>query len=101
MYSLGGVTSLSLESADAARLNQLVRSHWEIESGLHYRRDVTLGEDACRARTGASPQVFAALRNLSIGFHQPRRRGLSLAALLDWCCANFVRALELVHQHEF
>jgi hypothetical protein len=30
---------------------------------LHYVRDVTLGEDACRVRRGTAPQVLAALRN--------------------------------------
>jgi predicted transposase YbfD/YdcC len=58
-----GITSLSTERADAARLLQLTRQHWGIENGLHYRRDVTLGEDASRVRKGAAPQVMAALRN--------------------------------------
>jgi len=34
-----------------------------MENGLHYRRDVTLGEDASRIRKGVAPQVMAALRN--------------------------------------
>ncbi len=58
-----GITSLSPERADAARLLQLTRGHWAIENGLHYKRDVTLGEDASRIRTGVAPQVMAALRN--------------------------------------
>ncbi len=41
----------------------LARGHWGIENRLHYVRDVTLGEDASRVRTGAAPQVLAALRN--------------------------------------
>jgi len=57
------VTSLTRDEADAARLLALIRSHWEIENRLHYVRDVTSGEDACRVRTGSSPQVLAALRN--------------------------------------
>jgi predicted transposase YbfD/YdcC len=58
-----GITSLSAEEADAGRLLGFVRDHWQIEKGLHYVRDVTLGEDACRVRKGAAPQVLAALRN--------------------------------------
>jgi predicted transposase YbfD/YdcC len=58
-----GITSLSAEEADAGRLLGLVRDHWQIENGLHYVREVTLGEDACRVRKGAAPQVLAALRN--------------------------------------
>jgi hypothetical protein len=58
-----GITSLRPERADAARLLGLVRDHWRIENCLHYVRDVTLGEDACRVRKGSAPQVLAALRN--------------------------------------
>ena len=58
-----GITSLSAERANAATLLGLLRDHWRIENQLHYVRDVTLGEDACRVRKGAAPQVLAALRN--------------------------------------
>ena len=57
------ITSLGRDRADAGRLLALVRAHWHIENRLHYVRDVTLGEDACRVRTGSSPQALAALRN--------------------------------------
>jgi predicted transposase YbfD/YdcC len=58
-----GITSLSPAQATAARLLELTRDHWRIENQLHYVRDVTLGEDACRVRKGAAPQVLAAFRN--------------------------------------
>ena len=58
-----GISSLTPQQADAGRLLQLVREHWLIENRLHYVRDVTLGEDACRVRKGSAPQVLAALRN--------------------------------------
>jgi predicted transposase YbfD/YdcC len=58
-----GITSLSPDQADARALLQLVRDHWKIENQLHYVRDVTLREDACRVRSGSAPQVLAALRN--------------------------------------
>ena len=58
-----GITSLAPEQADAAALLGLMRDHWHIENGLHYVRDVTLGEDACRVRSASAPQVLAALRN--------------------------------------
>ncbi len=62
-----GVTSLSARHASPARLLQLNRGHWGIENGLHYRRDVTLQEDA--GRTTATPfgHTLAALNNLVIG----------------------------------
>lgn len=58
-----GITSLPPERADAQRLLALTRGHWGIENGLHYKRDVTLGEDTSRIRKGVAPQVMAALRN--------------------------------------
>jgi len=58
-----GITSLSPERADARRLLELTRGHWAIENELHYRRDVTLGEDASQVKKGVAPQVMAALRN--------------------------------------
>jgi predicted transposase YbfD/YdcC len=58
-----GITSLSADEAEAGQLLALVRHHWQIENGLHYVRDVTLAEDACRVRKGDAPQVLAALRN--------------------------------------
>lgn len=61
-----GITSLSMERANAATLLAKLREHWQIENGLHYVRDVTLGEDACRVRKGTAPQVLAAVRNVVI-----------------------------------
>lgn len=61
-----GVTSLAEGAADARRLLALVREHWHIENRLHYVRDVTMGEDACRVRKGSAPQVLAAIRNVVV-----------------------------------
>jgi predicted transposase YbfD/YdcC len=58
-----GITSLSREQASPERLLELARGHWGIENGLHYRRDVTMAEDASRIRKGGAPQVMAAMRN--------------------------------------
>jgi hypothetical protein len=58
-----GITSLRPERAAAQRLLELTRGHWGIENELHYKRDVTMGEDASRVRKGGAPQVMAALRN--------------------------------------
>ena len=57
------MTSLSPDEATAEQLLVFLRNHWRIENQLHYVRDVTLGEDASRVRTGHAPQVLAALRN--------------------------------------
>jgi predicted transposase YbfD/YdcC len=60
------LTSLPPEQADAARLEHLWRGHWQIENGLHYVRDVTLGEDACQVRMDRAPANLAACRNAAL-----------------------------------
>lgn len=59
-----GITNLSPAQADPAALAALVRGHWSIENSVHWVRDVTYREDAGRARTGNTPAVLAALRNV-------------------------------------
>ncbi len=66
-----GMTSLSPSQADPPRLLSLIRDHWAIENRLHYRRDVTLREDACQVRKGCAPRVLAVLNSF-------------LLALFDW-----------------
>lgn len=58
-----GITSLSPTRASAARLLALLRAHWCIENRLHWRRDVTLGEDHCQVRKGEAPRVLAVLNS--------------------------------------
>ena len=62
-----GITSLSQQEADAARLLAGRRQHWQIENGLHYRRDKSLREDASRLRTGQAAQAMAVINNLVVG----------------------------------
>jgi len=64
-------TSLAREQRTAAELHQIIRGHWgACENGAHYRRDVTLGEDASliASRTGAF--VMATLRNIVLGLFE-------------------------------
>lgn len=62
-----GVTSLTAAEASPQRLLELVRGHWGIENGLHYRRDATLREDWSQVRCGHAPQVLAGLHNVVLG----------------------------------
>ena len=62
-----GLTSLTANEADPRRLLDLVRWHWGIENGLHYRRDVTLHEDACRLASVTAQRVLAVINNLILG----------------------------------
>lgn len=60
------ITSLPPERADARTLLGHLRGHWGIENKTHWVRDVTFDEDRSQVRTGAAPQVMAALRNLAL-----------------------------------
>lgn len=60
-----GITSLSPQRADAARLLRLDRRHWRIEA-THWIRDVTFDEDRSQVRCGHIAEVMAALRNVAI-----------------------------------
>lgn len=74
-------TSAAPKQYSAGQLLQSIRDHWSAsENGAHYRRDVSLGEDASRIskRTGAF--VMATLRNLLLGlFELQRNRGKTKA----------------------
>jgi hypothetical protein len=82
-------------AADATRLLAVGRGHWRIENGLHYRRDVTLQEDASRVRRGHTAQVLAALNNLVCGLCG--RAGIGNLAAAQRICAR--RIDQWLEQH--
>ena len=43
-----------------------IRAHWGIENGLHYVKDVTMGEDRSRIRTGSAPQVLSTIKSIAL-----------------------------------
>lgn len=61
-----GITSLRAAQAGPARLLEIVREHWGQENGLHYRRDVTLKEDAGCTRDWTVAHALAILNNLVV-----------------------------------
>jgi hypothetical protein len=74
---------------------KLNREHWAIENKLHYVRDLTMGEDACRVRTGAAPQVLAGIRNSVIAL--ARKAGwTNIAAALRHYAIKTVEALHII-----
>lgn len=82
------VTSLGLEECADGQIMSLIRGHWSaIENGTHYRRDVTLGEDACRVANRNGAAVLASLRNLAAGiFELEKNRAKTKAdSLRSWC----------------
>jgi predicted transposase YbfD/YdcC len=81
-------TSLTVDQGDEAQLLELIRGHWSAsENGTHYRRDVTLGEDANRTAHRHGAAVLASLRNLAIGVYElAQERGrTAVATLKSWC----------------
>jgi predicted transposase YbfD/YdcC len=90
-----GITSLSREQVSAGELLSLVRNHWGIENGLHYRRDRTLKEDECRLGVGKASRVMAILNNVLIGL--VKQSGMSnLAAARRRYAANPQEAVNLL-----
>jgi predicted transposase YbfD/YdcC len=61
-----GITSLTYTPSLAKQLLTWTRQHWGIENKLHYRRDVTLHEDATRMKQTHQAQVIATLNNFVI-----------------------------------
>ena len=74
-------TSAAPEQYSARQLLQSIRDHWAAsENGAHYRRDVSLGEDASRIGKRPGAYVMAALRNLLLGlFELQQHRGKTKA----------------------
>ena len=90
-----GVASASPQRCGAAAMLARRRAHWAIENTLHYRRDVTLGEDACRARKGSTPVILASIRSAALTLLD----GLGLAsaaAAVRQCMFRPARALRLI-----
>lgn len=89
------ITNLPRSMADAAQLERIWRGHWTIENRVHYVRDVSFGEDACRIHTGNAPHALAVLRNALIKL--VRAKGWTyIPDALRHYGASLVRALRLV-----
>jgi hypothetical protein len=52
--------------ADAERIAQAVRSHWEVENRLHWCLDVQFGDDYARARSGHVAHNLALVRHMAL-----------------------------------
>ena len=74
-------TSAAPKQYSARQLLQAIRDHWGAsENGSHYRRDVSLGEDASRIAKRTGAYVMATLRNLLLGlFELHQHRGKTKA----------------------
>ena len=61
-----GITSLTPQASNPARLLALRRGHWTIENRLHRRKDVSFGEDASLIHVWQGPTVMALLRDAAV-----------------------------------
>jgi len=67
------VTSFWPDEANADRLLQLARDHWQIENGQHHRRDRTQDEDRCQVRETNTAWVLSLFRSLTIFLYENQR----------------------------
>lgn len=65
-----GITSRGPERATAEQMLQWTREYWGIENGLHYRRDVTLREDATRVSQPALAQTISIINSFIVAIAQ-------------------------------
>jgi predicted transposase YbfD/YdcC len=90
-----GVTSLPALIATPASILKGKRGHWGIENGLHYVKDVTLGEDRSTIHAENGPKIMAALRNTALSLL--RHAGFStIAARLRYNSVHPEAALALL-----
>jgi predicted transposase YbfD/YdcC len=71
---------LSSLPPDAPALAQAIRSHWRIETSLHWVLDVAFREDDSRVRVGHAPENLAIIRHLALNLlRQDTSRRVGLA----------------------
>jgi predicted transposase YbfD/YdcC len=81
-------TSVAAQEMNEAELLDVIRGHWSaIENGVHHRRDVSFGEDACRVADRTAAHALATLRNLAIGLYEIEcsRDRVAANGLKSWC----------------
>lgn len=90
-----GITSLDPVRGTPDLLLRLKRGHWLIENRLHWRKDVTFGEDASLIHAGQGPLVMAALRDATVSLLH--HHGIArVAAYLRACSQHPEQAIALV-----
>ncbi|MDQ3005690.1 MAG: ISAs1 family transposase [Chloroflexota bacterium] len=90
-----GITSLPRTQASPTRLLQIRRTHWGIETGLHYRRDVTLKEDTTRMTLGHMASVMASVHNLILALLR-QAKFHNAAQARRWFAAHLSMAFALL-----
>jgi predicted transposase YbfD/YdcC len=90
-----GITSLTRQEVSPLTLLNIRRTHWGIETGLHYRRDVTLKEDATRMTVGNAGKVMASINNLVLALIR-QAKFHNAAQARRWFAAHIPQAFSLL-----
>jgi predicted transposase YbfD/YdcC len=90
-----GITSLTRQEVSPLTLLNIRRAHWGIETGLHYRRDVTLKEDATRMTVGNAGKVMASINNLVLALIR-QAKFHNAAQARRWFAAHIPQAFTLL-----
>lgn len=97
-YEIVGKTEtryyISSLSETARQFAHRIRSYWGVENKVHYVRDVTQAEDACRIRIIPLPQIWAIARNLALNLY--RDLGFNNMAQAQRCCSFSLNQLKSV-----
>jgi predicted transposase YbfD/YdcC len=86
---------LSRTEATPSKLLKIRRAHWGIEIGSHYRRDVTLKEDATRMTLGNLARVMACINNLVLALIK-QAHFHNTAQARRWFSAHIPQAFSLL-----
>jgi predicted transposase YbfD/YdcC len=90
-----GFTSLSRQRANADRLLTHIQTHWKGENRLHWRRDVSLGEDACQVYCQLMKIIEELIKKKDEGKKRSRRRGVDNTVLCRrFCYGDLIPDLE-------
>jgi predicted transposase YbfD/YdcC len=90
-----GITSLTRQEASPLRLLHIRRAHWGIETGLHYRRDFTMKEDATRMTVGHTANSIASINNLVLALIR-QAKFHNAAQARRWFAAHISKAFALL-----
>ena len=90
-----GITSLTRQESTPLTLLNIRRAHWGIFTSLHYRRDVTLKEDATCMTVGHAAVIMASLNNLVLALIR-QAKFQNAAQARRWFSAHILKAFSLL-----
>lgn len=83
---------------DARRIGRAIRGHWGVENQLHWRLDMSFGEDDSRLRVGHGAQNFSRLRRIVLNKLKSDPRKVSLKVKRYRCSIDRDYLLERLRQ---